>query len=204
MTRNLRRAAALAVGTALLAGCATIPTGPAVPALPGSRVTADKFAADDAACRSRAYATVNPGAAQAANDAAAANVVGGALLGAAIGALIGAAAGDVGAGAAIGAGTGMLGGSAVAADMSGYSSAQLQAIYDDAYLQCMYALGHRVPAPAVVYRPYRGTYRVPQAVPPAAGYPPATTPPPRSYTPPSIVPPPGGFPPADAPPPVGQ
>jgi hypothetical protein len=191
----------LAICAAVLSGCATVPTGPAIAALPGSRTTPDDFGRDDADCRAHAQAYFSPASTQAANDRAAANVVGGTAIGATVGALIGAATGDAGAGAAIGAGMGLLGGSAVAADTSGYSSGQLQAIYDRAYLECMYARGHRVPSRVLAYRSYRG-FAVPSEVPPAAGYPPAgTPPPPRSDAPPASTPPPGGYPPADAPPP---
>lgn len=200
MTTVIVRSAALAAAVAVLAGCATVPAGPAVPAMPGTRTSGEQFARDDAACRAQTQAAFAPSAAQPANDAAAANVVGGTLIGAAIGALIGAAFGDPGTGAAIGAGTGLLGGSAAAADISGRSNVDMQAAYDRAYLQCMYARGHRVPAGAVAER--QRYYAVPQAAAPAVGYPPAGTPPPaRSYAPPSTQPPAGGFPPANAPPP---
>jgi predicted lipid-binding transport protein (Tim44 family) len=191
---------ALATAVVALAGCATVPAGPAAPAIPGTRATGEQFARDDAACRAQAQAAFAPNAAQPANDAAAANVVGGAVIGAAIGALIGAAFGDAGAGAAIGAGTGALGGGTVAADISGRSNVEMQAVYDRVYFQCMYARGHRVPSGAVAQR--QRYYEVPQSAAPAVGYPPAGTPPPaRGYGPPSTQPPAGGFPPANAPPP---
>jgi hypothetical protein len=200
--RAKRMRAALAIaGTTLVTGCATVPIGPTWPAYPGSRATAQQFHVDDATCRSQAHAYFGPAPTQPANNAAAANVVGGTLLGAAIGTLFGAAGGDAGVGAAIGAGTGLLGGSLVAADMSGYSSAQMQIVYDRVYSQCMYALGHLVPAPALAYRQYRG-YPVPSGVAPRVGYPPASAPPPsRSYPPPTTIAPPAGFPPSDTPPP---
>jgi uncharacterized protein YcfJ len=194
-----------AVGIALLAGCATVPTGPAMNALPGSRKTAEQYYADDAACRARAQSFFAANAAQPANDAAAANVVGGTLLGAAVGALIGAAVGDAGAGAAIGAGTGMLGGSAAAANVSGYSNQQMQALYDREYLQCMFARGHQVPGRPIAYRPAPPAYGyVPPRAAPAIGYPP---PPgvgsPQGYLPPSTVAPAVGYPPAGTSPPPG-
>ena len=99
-------AAAVVAIAALLAGCATVPTGPAVPAYPGTSRSGEQFARDDAGCRAQAQAAFGPSSAQPANDAAAANFVGGTLLGAAIGALLGAAVGDAGHGAAIGAGFG--------------------------------------------------------------------------------------------------
>jgi len=211
MTRLPRTSVIGVAVIALLAGCATVPTGPAMNALPGTRKTAEQYYADDAACRARAQAFFAPNAAQPANDAAAANVVGGTLLGAAVGALIGAAVGDAGAGAAIGAGTGMLGGSAAAANVSGFSNQQMQAIYDREYLQCMFARGHQVPGRAVAYRPGPAAYGyVPPSTRPAAGFPPANTPPPpgvsapRGYLPPATNEPPGGYPPANTPPPPGM
>ena len=210
-----------AVGIALLAGCATVPTGPAMNALPGSRKTAEQYYADDAACRARAQSLFGPQAGRPANDVAAANVVGGTLLGAAVGALLGAAVGDAGAGAAIGAGTGLLGGSAVAANVGAQSTFDMQALYDREYLQCMFARGHQVPGRAVVVRPAPPTfgyvppraapqgYAPPTTTPPALGYPPANTPPPagaaapQGYAPPTTTPPAVGYPPANTPPPAG-
>jgi hypothetical protein len=208
---DFRRTVALgATALALLAGCATVPSGPAVNALPGSRKTAEQYFADDAACRARAQAIFGPTSAQPANEVAAANVVGGTLVGAAVGALIGAAFGDAGTGAAIGAGTGLLGGSAAAANVSGYSTMQLQALYDREYLQCMFARGHQVPGRTVAFRPApSASGYVPPSTPPAAGFPPRDTPPPpgvggpQGYAPPSNVAPAAGFPPRNAPPPPG-
>jgi hypothetical protein len=219
MRSAVRTLAVAAVGAALLAGCATVPTGPAINALPGSRKTAEQYFADDAACRARAQSLFGPHAGRPANDVAAANVVGGTLLGAAVGALIGAAVGDAGAGAAIGAGTGLLGGSAVAANVGAQSTAEMQAFYDREYLQCMFARGHQVPGRAVVVRPVPPTYgqAPPRAAPqgfappstavPAVGFPPANTPPPAgaaapgSYAPPTTTAPAVGFPPPNTPPP---
>jgi len=208
---DLRKTGVLgATALALLAGCATVPMGPAVNALPGSRKTAEQYYADDAACRARAQAFFAPTAAQPANEVAAANVVGGTLLGAAVGALIGSAFGDAGTGAAIGAGTGLLGGSAAAANVSSHSTIELQALYDREYLQCMFARGHQVPGRAVVHRPAPSAYGyVPPSTRPSAGFPPRDTPPPTGvaappgYAPPSTVAPAVGYPPRNAPPPPG-
>jgi hypothetical protein len=90
-----------------------------------------------------------------------------------------------------------------AADISGRSNVQMQATYDRAYFQCMYARGHRVPAGAFAYRGPRYGYEVPQGTAPAGGYPPANAPAPAGYVPPSTQPPPSGYPPANAPPPRG-
>ncbi len=198
MKPTLRAGLATIVVVSLLAGCATVPTGPRVGALPGSRTTPEQFGADDAACRNYAQAALGPNAAQPSNDAAAANAVGATLIGAAIGALFGAAVGDPGTGAAIGAGTGLLGGSINAANAGGYSTYALQRGYDQAYLQCMYARGHQVPG-RVAYRTAPGNF----APPPGAGYPPPNTPPPGYRPPPSAVPTPGFPQPSAVPPPSG-
>ena len=118
--------------------------------------------------------------------------------------------GDAGAGAAIGAGTGMLGGSAAAANVSGWSN---QRDAGD--------VRPRVPAVHVRSRPSGAGARrrasagtaaygyVPPGTRPAAGYPPANTPPPsgvstpRGYLPPSTEEPLGGYPPANTSPPPG-
>src|SRR4051794_16702854 len=107
---------------AILAGCVTTPTGPAVRVLPGTQKTLDQFQADEVACRQYAYNMVGgPEAAQRANERAWGDVAVGSALGAAVGAIIGAAGGQAGHGAAIGAGMGLLGGSAAGSNQSGYS-----------------------------------------------------------------------------------
>jgi hypothetical protein len=57
----------LAASAVLLAGCVTIPDGPAVMVLPGSTKTFDQFRADDADCRG--YATAQIGGKSAIKDA---------------------------------------------------------------------------------------------------------------------------------------
>jgi hypothetical protein len=157
----------------VLAGCVTVPAGPAVMALPGSAKSFDDFRADDVSCRQYAQYQLGPAPGQPGADAAAANAAGGALLGAAAGAIIGAASGNAGHGAAIGAGTGLLFGSAAGANVAGYSSYEMQRIYDHAYVQCMYAKGNQVPAgPRYGPRPYGpppGYYGPPPGMPPPAG-----------------------------------
>jgi hypothetical protein len=134
---------------AALAGCVTVPAGPAVMALPGSAKSFDAFRADDMACRDYAHFQMGPPPGQTPGDVAGANMLGGAALGAAAGAIIGSVSGHAGPGAAIGAGTGLLFGSAAGANAAGYSSYDLQRRYDSAYLQCMYAKGNQVPARSV-------------------------------------------------------
>ncbi|MFA5912545.1 MAG: YMGG-like glycine zipper-containing protein [Burkholderiales bacterium] len=160
----------------LLGACTTIPTGPSVMVMPGSGKNFDQFRNDDAVCRQFALDQIGGASA---NDAAVASGVKSAAAGAAVGALAGAAMGGRD-GAGVGAGVGLLAGSAAgsnAAQATGYGS---QRRYDNAYIQCMYAKGERVPvsgqmAPAPAYSPAA----------PSIGYPP---PPPPGYPPP---PPPG-------------
>jgi hypothetical protein len=161
-----------------LAGCATFPAGPSMPALPGSRMSMDQFAADDAQCRSLATARLGGQApADAANQAAAASVVAGTAIGAAAGALV-----DGSSGAAAGASLGLLFGA-----LAGTSSAQgtyvaTQQQFDSLYYACMYARGQKVPVPANDVARYRSLYQ--SVLPP----PPADVPPP-DYRPPAPPPP---------------
>lgn len=170
---NPRSHFAMLAGALALAGCVTVPTAPAVMALPGSSKSFDQFRADDMACRDYAQYSLGPGAGPAASDAATANAVGGAALGAAAGAIIGAASGHAGPGAAIGAGTGLLFGSAAGANSAGYSNYSMQRRYDSAYLQCMYAKGNQVPAGPS----YGPRYGPPPYGPPPYGPPPGAPPP---------------------------
>ena len=182
----------------LLAGCVTVPTGPAVTVLPGTYKSFDQFQADDGSCRQYANAMIGgPNAGQPAQDAAAANAIGSAALGAAAGAIIGSVTGQAGAGAAIGAGTGLLFGSAAGGNVAGASSYGLQRRYDSAYVQCMYARGHQIPGRVAYSGPAPGY---------APGYPPPNYPAPNSgnYPPPNYPPPnSGSYPPPDYPPPPG-
>jgi hypothetical protein len=132
----------------LLAGCATVPTGPSVMALPGSGKSFDQFRADDLECRQYAHYQIGgAGADQAAADAG----VRSAALGTVVGALAGAAIGGRG-GAGVGAGTGLLFGSMAGTGAAQSSSYRTQRSYDNAYLQCMYAKGEQVPVPASMAR----------------------------------------------------
>jgi hypothetical protein len=182
-----------AIAVVVLSGCVTVPTGPAVMVLPGSRKSFEDFRNDEAACRNYAQAAIGgQTAAQPGNDAAAANAVAGAALGAAAGAILGSVSGQAGQGAAIGAGTGLLFGSAAGSNAAGYSSYALQRNYDAAYVQCMYARGNQVPG-RVVYR------EAPPRAYAAPPYPPANAPPPGAYYPPPNYPAPpasstGGYP----------
>lgn len=132
----------------LLTACVTVPPGPSVMVLPGTNKSFEAFQADGFACQQYAQAAIGQPASEAASNAAAGNAVTGALVGAAAGAAIGAATARAGQGAAIGAGTGLLFGSAAAGNAYGYSYYQTQRLYDNAYLQCMYARGNQIPVRA--------------------------------------------------------
>lgn len=172
-TRIVVHRAGLVAGALLLAACAVLPTGPSVLVLPGSGRSMDNFRYDDADCRQWAYGQVGGTTAQqSANEAA----VGSAVVGTAIGALAGAAIGGS-QGAAVGAGAGLVGGSAWGANSAYASGYGTQRQYDNAYIQCMYTKGHRVPVPANMAYPQRTI----SPVNPGAGIPP---PPPGAPPPP--------------------
>jgi len=187
---KIRSTVALVGAAALLAACATTPTGPAVTVMPGNGKTFEAFQQDAAQCQQYALASLGgPNAGQAANDHAAGTAVAGSALGAATGAIIGSASNQGGQGAAIGAGVGLLFGALSAANQSSASSWQLQRMYDGAYMQCMYARGNQVPV--------RMSYRGATAAPSSGMYPPPNTPAPYPppNTPPPATPPPNAAPP---------
>jgi len=110
-------------------------------ALPGTSKSFDQFRYDDNSCRLFAHEQIGGGSAnQAASDSFAGTAIVGTLLGTAIGA---AAGGEHGVGA--GAATGLFVGSLIGLDEANASSYHTQRYYDNAYIQCMYAKGHRVP-----------------------------------------------------------
>jgi hypothetical protein len=181
--RDLRRIAIAAAG-GLLTACATVPTGPSVMVLPGSRTSFEQFQLDDSACRGWAGQQIGASPNQAATNSAVTSAAVGTAVGAAAGAAIGAASGHPGEGAAIGAGSGLLVGSAAGASASQYSGASAQERYDTAYLQCMYAKGNKIP----VAEGYLGS---------GMGSPPP--PPPTSTRALRVPPPPPGPPPPPPP-----
>lgn len=198
MKRSVLPLIALAL---LAAGCTTLPTGPSRMALPGTGKDFDTFRADDATCRQ--YALQTSGATPGQNQENSA--VKSAVVGTAIGAAAGAAIGGSSHGAAAGAGVGLLVGAlsgAAAGDQSGYIT---QRRYDNGYVQCMYAKGHRVPVPAGMTRqaqapvqpapqPYYSQQPQPYYAPqqPVPGYNPPPPPAQQQYYAP---PPPGSAPP---------
>lgn len=194
-TTAARRGACAAALLAAVAGCASIPDGPSAMALPGTGRSFAQFRADDDACRRHADERIGGQTAQkSAND----TVAGGAVAGAAVGAVAGAAIGGS-RGAGVGAGTGVVVGSAVGSGSAAGSARDAQRRYDQAYVQCMYASGHKVPVvegfrpvPAAS-TPVSRDGRATGAPPPPPGAPPA--PPPATSSPASPAPPPGAPPP---------
>ncbi len=104
-------------------------------ALPGTGKSADQFRYDDAECRNFADAQIGGTTPSDVANAGAATAVG-----AGVGAAFGGASG-----AAVGAGFGLLTGVAVGANSGEASAYALQRRYDNAYVQCMYSKGHKVP-----------------------------------------------------------
>jgi hypothetical protein len=127
-----------------LAACVSAPTGPSVMVLPGSGRSFDEFRVDENFCRR--YALEQNGGAST-RQSARESAVTSAAVGTAVGAVAGAAVGGQ-QGAAVGAGAGLVVGSVAGADAAQQSSWGTQRQYDNAYIQCMYAKGHRVPVPA--------------------------------------------------------
>jgi hypothetical protein len=164
-------------GLALLAGCASLPSGPSMMSLPGSRKSFDEFRVDDADCRQ--FATVQVGGAtpqKAATESGAASAAIGTAIGAGAGALI---AGSSGAG--VGAGIGLVTGALVGQSYAGGSYWSVQQRYDNAYQQCMYAKGNKIQVPAAFARNLQQQQSASAAPPgPIAPFPPPpNAPPPR-------------------------
>lgn len=160
----------------VLAGCASPPMGPTVQVLPGSSKPFEAFQQDQATCRQYAQSQV-AGQAEAVNNGTAGTVVVGTVLGGLLGAAIGNHQG-----AGIGAATGAIAGTSVGAGSAAYGQGSIQAQYNNAYVQCMYARGNQVPGMR------RQQYRAPVQADPPPGYPPAGYAP-QGYGPPAGAPP---------------
>jgi uncharacterized protein YcfJ len=129
--------------------------------LPGSEKSFDQFRADGYECRQYAGFQVNgttPDRAGA--DAGVKSAAVGAAVGAVAGGLLGGRDG-----AATGAGAGLIVGSAAGAGAARGSQVSAQRRYDNAYQQCMYAKGHKVPVEGYAM-PQRGSRRAPPPPPP--------------------------------------
>jgi hypothetical protein len=171
MNKTLRYSPLFAI--LLVGGCATLPNGPGVMALPGTGKSFDEFRANDAECRQYASSQIETSP----NDAAVNSAVGSAVVGTAVGALAGAAMGGH-AGAGVGAGAGLIIGSAAGAGNSAYAGRSMQQRYDFSYQQCMYARGNKVP----VHGRFDSQRPAPVAARPVYGPPPAYYPPPPPPT----------------------
>jgi hypothetical protein len=152
---TVRRAAAgrlacLGLAAALLAGCAATPMGPTVQVMPGPGKTFDVFQVDNASCKTFAADQVK-GQADAANQRAFGTALLTTALGAGVGAAGGSLAGDAGGGAALGGALGAGSGAAIGAANNSGDQMNIQAQYDNAFSQCMYAKGEQVPG----YEPVR-------------------------------------------------
>jgi len=162
---NLVRISPVLIAALLLAACVSIPSGPSVMVLPGTGKNFDQFRADDMDCRQFAHSQVGG---TDANRVASESALKSAAVGTALGAAAGAALGGR-SGAATGAGAGLLVGSAAGAGAAETSAYGVQRRYDYAFVQCMYAKGHKVPVSG------RFTSATPAYAPP----PPPPPPPPR-------------------------
>jgi hypothetical protein len=138
--------------------------------LPGTGQSIESFREDDMYCRQ--YAHIQIGG-KTAENAARESAVTSAAVGTAVGAVAGAAIGGH-RGVGTGAGVGLLMGSAVGADSAHASGVGTQRQYDNAYIQCMYTKGHRVPVPASMAYP-RAVRSTDAGLPPP---PPGSPPPP--------------------------
>ena len=123
----------------LVSGCAQTPLGPTVQVMPGPGKSFDQFTYDQAGCKQFAEGAV-AGQAQNANTRG----IGAAALTTGLAAGLGAAIGG-GRGAGIGAASGALGGAGIGGGMSSREQGGIQAQYDNAFAQCMYAKGNMVP-----------------------------------------------------------
>lgn len=132
---------ALTFGTLLLGACVSMPSGPSVLVLPGTGKNFAQFRNDDAACRQ--YAITQMGG-KTPDQFAADSVAKSAALGTVVGAAAGAAIGGRNS-AGVGAGTGMAMGALAGTEAGNVSAYDLQRRYDYAFMQCMYAKGHKIP-----------------------------------------------------------
>lgn len=147
----------------LVSACTTLPDGPSAMAMPGTGMSFEQFRDDDGYCRHYAYDQIGGRTAtQAGGDSFARSAV----LGTAIGAVAGAALGGEH-GAGTGAAAGLIVGSVAGANAAEASAYTAQRRYDHAYLQCMYAQGHRVPVSGYMTRGQRPYHYPP---PPPPGY----------------------------------
>lgn len=184
---NAKRLSLVAV-LVLLGGCATLPPGPSLSALPGSGKSMAVFRGDDTSCRQVAEDQVNGiSPSYAAADSTARSATLGAVVGAGAGALMGGSRG-----AGVGAGVGLLMGGLIGTDAAYASGAAFQRRYDASYRQCMYDRGHKIPVDRRTAWIDRRSYQPPPPPAPRPNYgPPSDVSP---YPPPPNTPPPASVP----------
>lgn len=124
----------------LLAGCASMPSGPRVAVMPAPGKPFELFVQEDRICRQYSEQSIGKSANDYGRQTFAESAVAGAAIGAAAGGLLG--GND---GATSGAGMGLLTGSMIGAGESNYGVSEAQRRYDIAYQQCMYAKGNQLP-----------------------------------------------------------
>lgn len=174
-----QKTTAVLASALLLSACASVPNGPSAMALPGTGKSFDQFRNDDSLCRQFALQQIGG---KTANQAANESMAGTAALGTVLGAAVGSTQGSQAAG--VGAATGLLMGSVIGSSEAQVSSYAAQRRYDNAYIQCMYAMGHRVPIYGQLRMEEQPAYY------PSAPYAPSNyPPPPPGY---SVPPPPPG------------
>jgi hypothetical protein len=137
-------------------------------------VSFDQFRSDDYVCQQYALGQVggiSPN--QASTNSGLVTAAATTALGAAAGAAF-----NGGSGAAIGAGAGLVAGSLIGASSANSSGYATQSRYDTAYIQCMYAKGHRVPIYGQISNEKSApvTSRPADIPPPPAGTPPPPPP----------------------------
>ena len=145
-TRKFRILVICAVVLALASGCATAPLGPTVSVMPAPGKPFELFQQEEKECQE--FAAKNMKAyVDKINGEAVGKAVVGTVIGIGIAALLLGGRGGgfgrrvVGTGAALGAAAGASQGAADSAN----SSATLQEMFDNAFMQCMYAKGNQVP-----------------------------------------------------------
>ena len=144
-----KRGPVLCFAALVLIGCATLPAGPSVMVLPEPGKPFEVFQSDDAVCRQWAVQQIQVPPNEIVNQNLAGSAAIGTIMGAGLGAAIGAASGNAATGAAIGAGSGLVACTAAASGPAYAAGGEAQRRYDNAYQQCMYAKGNRIPSLAV-------------------------------------------------------
>jgi len=181
---ELKRDIILGFALVVLGGCATMPAGPSAMVLPEPGKPFEVFQSDDAVCRQWAMQQIQVPPNEIVNQNLAGGAAIGTIMGAGLGAAIGAASGNAASGAAIGAASGLVTGTAVASGPAYAAGGEAQRRYDNAYQQCMYAKGNRIPGLAAA--PKRARWIPP---PPPPGYTRGRAAPSRAGNAPPVPPP---------------